>query len=624
MSYINIIVYLIGSFFVITFALRFFNSPPGFKPTENGVADILKLDPELVPALPKYLTDRTRYSLYSWLFVGITLAMYFFVSFLFPYVVAGYWGEAVTVSATAAIVLGTLLFIGLSPKLPFIKNMLEDYKQDLYKKAQIPDKGMKVFRSLMFGELDKNSDEFKRVLNVMLSDKCKHDVNSSLDETYYDFNKGTIERNWARLIYLVFCVETWSDEEPFKRHIDSGSLCWLELKSMCTEKLLSDMIDYKNGGVLSDDDKDDLLKRLEHTLIRIYWLITLLLFMSNKGGENPDNYLKEIGWVINPDKYFKFSMRHVFFTGTIVVAAILLGAACSWFTLYMIKSTGTLDTIAAINSKELLNWVVYGVPMFIVPLFSTLMIKRFLSMNDTWRVRRPEDEKEKFSKRPWEIYAPVAFISYLFTVAVLVTIASFLELPEGKGMGDVVSSLFMYCILSAVTSFYVCYLIDSPCKDWEKDYRYYLKSFFPAVLQGGINMMIITFSFVYFTKHQTFDFDLMTDLEKGKLIAYNVTSFILGVAMHFTSRVGSKYYDRRELNRVVSEGGWWTITVATVTRRVKAVKESLNSLELIADNDLRAVVDVGSDAVFYQKKDLPKKGTISSLNGDKLTISLIS
>jgi hypothetical protein len=74
--------------------------------------------------------------------------MYFFVSFIFPYVVANYTGtNNIALSTTGVIVVGTLVFISFSPKLPFIKDLLESYKQNLYKKAQISDKGMAVFRN---------------------------------------------------------------------------------------------------------------------------------------------------------------------------------------------------------------------------------------------------------------------------------------------------------------------------------------------------------------------------------------------------------------------------------------------------------------------------------------------
>ena len=185
MGILDIGLYLVGSFLVVIFALSYFNAPPGFRPHDKEVEDILKDDPELQPALPKYATERSKYYLYSTVFVLMTLVLYFFVSVIFPYVIGDLSMDSVKPITSAALVMGTLMFIGLSPKIPFVRELLNSYKQSLYTKAQIPDKGMAVFSYLMYGELDRESERFKRLLNIILSDECKLDVRDSLDEDYF-------------------------------------------------------------------------------------------------------------------------------------------------------------------------------------------------------------------------------------------------------------------------------------------------------------------------------------------------------------------------------------------------------------------------------------------------------
>jgi len=624
MDELNILVYLVGSFFVVIFALTFFNTHPGgFEPEDKGVKEILKIEPELQPALPKYVTERTRYHIYSWIFVGLTLTMYFFVSFIFPYVVANYTGtKSIALPTTGVIVVGTLMFIGLSPKLPFIKDLLESYKQNLYKKAQIPDKGMAVFRHLMYGELDQKSERFRENLSVLLSDECTHNIKDSLNEDYFSFGKDTIERRWARLIYLVYCLENWSKEDPFKRHIDSGALCWLQIKSLCVEKILPEMVKYKTGNILTDDEKEQLRNRLYQTSIKVYWLVTLLLFMSNKGGEIPDIHLKKIGWIINPDSYFKFSMNQVVFTGTVVLFSIILGATIGGIFLYLANVNGLLAGAENIDSKELFRWVVFGIPMFVLPLLSTLAIKRFLSMHNIWEVYRPEKPKIVFSQRPWDIYLPVAVAGYLVTLAVLMAIAAFVDLPGDRTLKDAITPLAMYSLIAAMTSLYVSYLLDTPTPGWEKDYKFYLKNIFPAILQGCANVIIITFCVVYFSESKTFDLTALNDHEQSRLLVYSITAFLIGISMHMTSRIRTKHYDRREIKRVGDSSNWLTVTMGGICRRIVAKKESANSIEVIADNQLQAVADIGDEVQFSHTNENPVVGKISALNANTMTISL--
>ena len=625
MEELNIIVYLVGSFFVVIFALNFFNAPPGFRPKDTGVEDILKIDPELQPALPKYATERTRYNIFSWLFVGLTLMMYFFVSFLFPFIVTKYIGDdGISLTATGAIVLGTLMFIGLSPKLPFVKGLLEQYKGNLYKKAQIPDRGMAVFRHLMYGELDKESEGFQKNLSAMLSEECVFNIKDTLDEDYFSYARETIERRWARLIYLVYSLEDWSNEEPFKRHIDSSALCWLQIKSECIEKLLPEMIKYKKGEALTDDDKEQLRNKLRQTLIRLYWLVTLLLFMSTKGGEIPDIHLKKIGWVINPERYFKFSMNQVVFTGVVTLFSIIMGAALGGLLLYLAHVKGLWSTADNIDPMELFDWVVFGIPMFVVPLLSTLVLKRLLSIYNIWKVYRPEKPKVVFLERPWDIYMLVAAVGYLVTLAVLIALATFMDISGDRSLKDILPSLAMYSMLSAVTALYVGYLLDTPVPGWEKDYRFYLKNIFPAILQGSVNVLIITFCVVYFSGSHSFDLSLLNEHEKSRLLVYSITVFIIGISMHMTSRIRSKYYDRREIKRVDNAAYWLSVTLGDICKRVEPIKESINSMEVIADAKLQAVAEIGDEVFFTRTNEDPMTGTITGLDGGKVTISLIA
>ena len=616
--------YMVGSFIVVIFALNYFNAPPGFVPQEKGVENILKADPEIKPALPKYATDRSRYSLYALAFVMITLLLYFFVSFIFPYVIAGMAGKDVTLTTNAAFVFGTLMFVSLSSRIPVVSNLLADYKQRLFKNAQIPDKGLSVFRDLRYGVLDKDSEIFQDTLRVMLSDECCFNIKDSLDEDYFSYDKKTIERRWARLAYLLCCVEQWSTQEPFKRHINSGSLCWQQIRELCLRQLLPAMIQYKSEGNLTDEEKVRLHTLLRRVLIKVYWLITLLLFMSNKSGEAPDIHLKRIGWIVNPEKYFDFSLNQVLFTGATVFMSILVGATFGGLSLYFLTANGFIEATAALGPKEIFRWVVFGIPMFVVPLLLVLYFKRYLSVYDVWNVCQPDQPKIAFSNRPWAVYLAVASICYAITLCLLVVIAAFVELPGEKTVREVIASLGMYTVVAGVTAIYVCYLLDSPSARWGKGFKFYFVNLPSAITQGTFNVLVVGYCLVYFSGIGSFDLTELEQGDKGRLLVYSVTAFLIGISVNLSTRVASKRFDRRAEERQDAAENWLTVFVGSFSKRVQAVRETINSIEVLADSQLFKLIRLGNQVKFERNNNDSFTGKVTALSGNIMTVTFDS
>ncbi len=620
----SIALYLAGSFIVVIFALNYFNAPPGFVPQEEGVENILKADPEIKPALPKYATDRSRYSLYALAFVVMTLLLYFFVSFIFPYVVAGMAGKDVTLTTNAAFVFGTLMFVSLSSRIPVVSNLLADYKQRLFKNAQIPDKGLSVFRDLRYGVLDKDSEVFGENLRVMLSDECCFNIKDSLDEDYFSYDKKTIERRWARLAYLLCCVEQWSTQEPFSRHINSGALCWQQIRELCLRQLLPAMIQYKSGDNLTDEEKVKLHTLIRRVLIKVYWLITLLLFMSNKSGEAPDIHLKRIGWIVNPEKYFDFSLNQVLFTGATVFMSILVGATIGGLSLYFLTANGLVEATADLGPKEIFRWVVFGIPMFVMPLLLVLYFKRYLSVHDVWNVRQPDQPKVEFSDRPWAVYLAVASICYLITLCLLVVIAAFVELPDGKTVKDVIASLGMYTVVAGVTAIYICYLLDSPTTRWGNDFKFYFVNFPSAIMQGIFNVLVVGYCLIYFSGTDSFDLTELEQGDKGRLLVYAVTSFLIGISVNLSTRVASRRFDRRAEERQDVAKNWLTVFVGGFSKRVQTVRETVNSIEVLADSQLFKLTQLGNEVRFERNKHDSFTGKVTALSGNTMIITFDS
>lgn len=612
------LIYITGIFFVVVFALRFFNDP-AYRPDDKDAAEILE------PALPRYMTERTRYHLYLFAFVIATLTLYFFVSLLFPMLVASLVGIEVKdpekVPYALAMVVGTLAFINVSPKIPWLKDTLSNWKVGLHKKAEIPEKAFRVFNSLKFSQLDRTSDIFAtKLAKILNQDGVKRE---DIDEDYFSFPKDRLERKWARLVYLMFCLDEWAERDQFKRHINSTNLRWLPLRDHYQEELRPMMSKFHRGE-LADAEINAINQDVHQTLIRVYWLITLLLFMANKAAEDPCIHLKNIGWVIQTEYYFRFSSQAVLASGVIVFITILVGSLLGTVTTILLRDYNILPGTSEIHISDLFTWVLYGIPMFVVPSMIVLITKRFLSMHEIWKVQRPEDQPLRFFARPWVTYVSLSWIAYFVTVVVLLMIASILSVIKDTSMTKSIMPIMGFSGVAFITAIYACYLIDSPRNSFEKNISFYFKKLPFAVMQGIVNTTVILFAFVYFFNEQSFDLTILSAAKIGRLVDYAVISFLIGTALHMSSRVKSTHYERREMERSSDNNELWhTICVDAVKKRVKVIQQSNELIELELERDLKTVADIGDKVDFYLDNGKRLIGKIAAITATSLQVAIV-
>lgn len=612
------LIYLVGTIFVIMFAIRFFNDKP-YQPDDENVKNALSSDPRMEPALPKYVTEKTRYHTYLNTFIFFTVVLYYILSLLFPHLISSFLEKDIETSFSVALVVGTLAFINLSTKIPYIKKTLNDWKDDLHKRAKIPDKGMYVFDSLRFSEINRSSNEFKQNLDEILNARPSDPDKLDLDEDFFHFDKDRIERKWARLVYLMHAVEKWSTEHQFERHLKSESLKWLMLRSFYRDKLIPKMVKFKQGE-LNDEQVQTTKQEIDTLSIKLYWLITLLLFMANKSAEDPCVHLKNIGWIVSPDKYFKFSSRQIVFTGSTIFLAILIGSGISAFVLLKIGSVEHQQFI--IKPSMIFYWLIYGIPMFMVPLAVTLMAKRYLSMNGVWAVQRPEDPIIPFGRRSWDVYFMVGVFSYIVTFAVLAAIYYVVMFFREPVTSNAIPSMGLYSGLAFISTIFISYLIDTPAPGWETSWRYYLKNLIPALMQGTANVILIVFAFLVLNNNQSFDISSLEQEPLGRLIVYSVIAFIIGASMYMTSRIGTKYYERRENETSRETDGWWTICIDSVFKRVKTIVQSDHTLDIDADDELKALANIGDTIEFYNQNRIAMIGSVQEVNDTHIRVTL--
>ncbi len=613
------VVYLVGTFFVIIFAARFFNNPK-YIPDDEYIRDVLDQDPKMVPALPKYVTEKTRYHIYLGSFVFITVVLYYFISLIFPLLISDMLGrEKVVTDFSAALVVGTLAFITLSAKIPYIESVLTEWKEGLHRRAQIPDKAMYVFDSMRFSEINKSSEQFRTNLDGILNSRINNEVRSDIEKDYFYFDKDRIERKWARVVYLMHAIELWSKDPRFERHLKTEGLKWLALRSYYMDKLIPKMRQYKQGN-LNDDDIKTTKESIDVLSIKVYWLITLLLFMANKTAEDPCTNLKRIGWIVTTDKYFNFSSRQIIFTGSVILFSILVSTAFS--AIILIGLADSESTHFTITPNMVFRWLSFGTPMFVIPLLITMFAKRILSMNGIWVIQRPEDPIIPFAQRPWEIYLVVNIASYLVTFGAISALYFLLPSPAATTSVNPTIHIAAYCGLAFITSTYICYLIDTPTLGWETNWHFYLQSLIPALFQGALNLLLVTFAFLLLNDVKSFSLLALNPEQMGKLIIYDVIVFIVGMSIYLTSRIGTKHYERRENGRVRPTEGWYTISIDTIIKRVQTMKLPGNLMGLIADEELRNIANIGDTVEFYDRNKVAMVGNVEEIEDELIRISL--
>jgi uncharacterized membrane protein len=92
--------------------------------------------------------------------------------------------------------------------------------------------------------------------------------------------------------------------------------------------------------------------------------------------------------------------------------------------------------------------------------------------------------------------------------------------------------------------------------------------------------------------------------------------------MYLASRIGTKYYERRENEIIHNTEGWWTISIGSIFKRVEAMKLPDNYMDIIADDELKNIVNIGDTIDFYNKDKVAMTGNIKEINDDFIRISL--
>ena len=107
---------------------------------------------------------------------------------------------------------------------------IDMFKVNLHMTAKIPKKGRQVYSFLRSQDLDHNSPVVKKIIEDTLNNPryvAKGKAGRpDLCESDFSNNRLSIQSKWARLSYLVNCIEQWETEEKYNNSLQQSTLHW--------------------------------------------------------------------------------------------------------------------------------------------------------------------------------------------------------------------------------------------------------------------------------------------------------------------------------------------------------------------------------------------------------------
>lgn len=567
---ISYIYFFIGFIVVFTFATNFFNQP-GYSFVDPEQVNTGDLNDELLElALPRYLTERFEYNFFRAAFVLVAECFYILLVLFLPEFNLGTatvenaisTGSAAVADDVATnpsnirerIILATLIITGMAPNLPWIKELLEKSKLYLHKKAQIPYKGRAIYHRIK--NTRPNYD--KTMINDILHDQkyqgdCADGCRSDIETEYFEQSAWTLEARWAKLTYLLYFVQRWSQQLTFKSYIQNPELHYSSIDSHY-QSLIKLMETYK-AGEISGADRLKLETGLDSTLNRSYRLISCLLYLAANSDSVVDSYLDRLGYDSNEHNEFPIPWNTLIWIVFAVGGSIVIGSIVAL--LIINNSSRTLPEDFAIG--EVISWIGYGTPFIILPVLLVLLIKRYLSnYSESWPTVTEQGIYHSIGERPWFIYFIAALSSYILGALVLLTLVISMKHfnKEDYQLIEIVPTLLAWSSVVFITAGFTAFRLDSgsqPTNGW--------KPFYLARTLGVLSQGLLTCGLIYLVTLYNADRPLHIIFEENyaldsKIYILCVIGFFLGVSTNIAIGIGrlrqrrkqGRYMAHRKLN----------------------------------------------------------------------------
>lgn len=564
------IAYLFGSLIVFQFCMTFFNSPTYHYEDIDGSEELASLR-FLRPTLPKYLTSRASYTFFLLTFLLYGFILYTLLGLVLPVLAdLGLAPESASKPDSFGLehsfLLAALIVAGLAPNTIGIRKLLLKAREWLHSRASIPLKGRNTYARLKGHHIVFNNT----IKSDALNDKDYADPRAGkrIDLIAEDFDKsrGSIEREWATISYLVAAVKTWAKGKSYGRNLRRKELHWKSLEK--NYKLLSEQIIVYRTDKMTDENRMYLRENLRGFLMQMRQMIACLLYMSEIKEKGIDERLQEIGLLPNRPELIKLRWRQ----SMLVVGGLLCAIVAAWGIL--LSMANFFDYIPwivdayKITTGSMIRVAFYALPFHGFAVFVTLMAKWVGSHHsDLWPATNPWVKNTKFTERPWHLYVPLSLIACVVSFVVLV----FLQIIMNEiSFGEInqfqrIKATLYWSSLAFVTAIFTAYRLDTSALHLRfprKLVRWSIR--IPrAAFQGFVLAGLTAFIYLHLYNHGSFSLSdlrgrelsqLLIGEEEGydgmnrltELMVFVVTAFLIGGALNLTSRFWSVNERRRE------------------------------------------------------------------------------
>lgn len=529
--------YALGLVVVVIFSVMEFNAP-AYSYHTNG-EDLLTRSSAYArlaqPVLPRYMTPCYSYSLFVVIFALVAGGLYVMVTQLLLGIpgmetVFGKGNEPAAAIFSALVLVGIVKSDDINVKAirwlvkwPKIL-MFVMFKNWMHGFAQIPALGRDVFERLCFEPIDLESKAAQDIIDDALNRNCSGSRRAHVleEDFHYAGNCASLVHRWARLSYFIHAIELWAQDFRFKNHVEERSLGWLKLRNAygLTAEEMAQFRD-KNQG-MSQDREQALSQQVDTLLAYCYRLISCVIIMTVKAGEDPLSYLRELGLSVRPGEQI-FTRKGRMYYMILVMIAVIAG-----LTLAFVLSDPGADKILVID-KILTNLKA----AFFIMVFPFLLVsefKRQLAMNRTWPVVTSSAPYSSFFDMPLMLYSMISILSWgisLFFMMVAFKGQWIQDPAEWKNMS-------IFCSISAVTAFIACYRMDLPRRVFSKKRPYWLCVLRLPVLHGLLTAGIVWLGLI-----------IKPDIPSQDLWQYPAMGFFAPLVMGYTLFSGKHILEKR-------------------------------------------------------------------------------
>lgn len=664
--------FLIGFVVVFAFSVNFFNQPGYPFIDQDKLASGEAGDASLEPALPMYLTERFEYNLFRAAFVLITETVYILLVFFMDEInfvretvdAAGQGASSTTAAASPVnstgvdlrerIILATLLITGVAPNMPGLKQLLEKAKLYLHRKAQIPQKGRTIYRRLKQNQPVYLPSRIKRVLrDSRFTGSDESDRRTDLEADDFKQAPWTIEARWAKLSYLLFSVEKWSDKFPFKSYVHNPELKYEQIDSQY--RSLRVMVSNLKNGTITESDRYKLENGIEAALNRTYRLISCLLYLAAKSDSVVDGYLDDVGYPASENNEFPIPWNTTVIIFIALCLSVIVGSALATGVLTYFER----EMPASLTTGRIVSWIGFGTPFLMLPIIQVLFVKRYLSTRgDAWPTATEEGYYKTLGQRPWFIYFLVSLSSYVIAALVLLVLTVGVQFVSSKfdSMGqsetpsvsetrdlsetseastgneekrkkkpeDKIRSILAWSSIVFLTTGFIAFRLDSGTRPDQNQGRYYLMRAIGAFSQGLLTGLLVFFIYHY-TRDSPLDI-IFTGVEEfhPTLLVLCTDSFLLGLTFNIATGIG-RLRQRRKSGRQITHRKI-TLHILGQDETAQTLNVSCQGALISVDNNQRLGGSLQNTTASLKTEDgqIQAEANIVRRRGSQLHLSFIN